>query len=517
MAKPPYVLGLDCGTQSLRAGVFDLEGTPVVFATREYPIYYPKVGWAEQEAEDWWRAACECVQECLARSGIRASDIVGLSVDGTSCTMLPVTAEGTPLRRAILWMDVRAVAQAERITKTKHPVLKYVSWVESPEWMIPKALWLKENEPDLYDRAAHIIECTDWLMYKLTGEWAASLNNATCKWNYASPEGGWPEDLLRQLQFSELLQKWPASVVAMGEPVGTLAPSAADALGLTADTVVAQGGIDAYAAMFGLGVVEPGQMALVMGSSTCHLALSEGGIFESHVWGPYPDALTRGTWVLEGGQTSTGSVVKWFADHFAHREQQEAQARGGSVYELLDEKAAAVPPGSEGLVVLDYWQGNRTPLRDPLARGTILGLSLRHETGHLFRAIYEGTAYGTRHILQDLACAGYRPTSISACGGGTRSSLWLQIHADVCQLPICLTAVPDATVLGTAICAAAAAGCYGSVEEAARNMVHVTRTIEPDSTRREVYDFFFKKYIEMYPPLKTIMHEIANRTGRGAP
>lgn len=513
MSTPPYVLGLDCGTQSLRAGVFDLRGKPIVFATREFPTYYPKVSWAEQDARDWWKAACECVRECLAEGDLDPAQVVGLSVDGTSCTMLPVEEDGTPLRRALLWMDVRAVDQAQRVTKTKHPVLKYVSWVESPEWMIPKALWIKENEPELYECAARVVECTDWLMHKLTGRWVASLNNVTCKWNYATPEGGWPEDLLRQLGFTDILEKWPREVIAMGEPVGTLAPEAAEELGLTPTTVVAQGGIDAYAAMFGLGVVEPGRMALVMGSSTCHLALSECGLFESHVWGPYPDALTRGTWVLEGGQTSTGSIVKWFADHFAHAAREEANERGVDFFEVLDEKAAAVDPGSEGLVVLDYWQGNRTPRRDPLARGTILGLSLKHELGHLLRAIYEGTAYGTRHILEDLEEAGFRTQGIYACGGGTKSALWLQIHADVCNVPIYLTKVPDATVLGTAICAAAAAGCYPSVEEASRQMVQVTRRIEPNPENREVYDFYFKKYVEMYPPLRGIMHDLAQRTG----
>ncbi|HIE53470.1 MAG TPA: hypothetical protein EYP85_17090 [Armatimonadetes bacterium] len=513
MPKPPYVLGIDCGTQSLRAGVFDLQGEPVVFASREYPVYYPKVGWAEQEPQDWWNAARECVQECLREGQLRPEDIVGLSVDGTSCTMLPVRADGTPLRRALLWMDVRAVSQAERVTKTKHPVLKYVSWVESPEWMIPKSLWIKENEPDIYEQADYLIECTDWMMFQLTGRWAASLNNATCKWNYATPEGGWPADLLKQLNFTDVLEKWPQDVIAMGERVGTLSPKAAEELGLSPRTVVAQGGIDAYAAMLGLRVVEPGQMALVMGSSTCHLALSACGIFESHVWGPYPDALIRGTWVLEGGQTTTGAIVKWFRDHFCAREEEEARQRGVEVYEVLDEKAAQVPPGAEGLVLLDYFQGNRTPLRDPLARGTMVGLGLKHGVGHIFRAIYEGTAYGTRHILEDLAAAGFRPTGIYACGGGARSALWLQIHADVCKVPLYLTKVPDATVFGTAICAAAAAGCYHSVQEAARQMVHITRSIEPNPENREVYDFYFKKYVEMYPALRQTMHDLAHWAG----
>lgn len=513
MARPPFVLGIDCGTQSLRVGIFDLAGNPLVFTSEEFPIEYPQVGWAEQEAEDWWEATKRCVQRALEETRIEPRNIVALGVDATACTVVPVDSQGHPLRRALLWMDVRAVEQAQRVTRTKHPILKYVSWVESPEWMIPKALWLKENEPEVYQKAAYIIECVDWFMFKLTGRWTASLNNVTCKWNYAAPEGGWPVDLLKQLHFTDLLEKWPKEVLPLGERLGTLTPQAARELGLSPETVVAEGGIDAYAAMLGLQVVEPGRMAVVMGSSTCHLALSECGIFESHVWGPYPDALIKGLWVLEGGQTATGSIVKWFRDNFAHQALQEAEARGTDAYQVLDEKAAQVPPGSEGLLVLDYWQGNRTPWRDPLARGTIVGLSLRHGPEHLFRAIYEGTAYGTRHILEDLANAGLRTKAIYACGGGARSRLWLQIHADVCQVPLHLTKVPDATVLGSAIAAATAAGLFPDLREASRHMVEVAETIHPNPENAAVYDFYFRQYVNLYPALRDVMHGIARRQG----
>lgn len=510
-----HVIGIDVGTQSLRAMVFDLHGRPLGSAARAYPTHYDRVSWAEQEPNDWWEAAVTCTRQAVGEAGVSPESIVGLSVDSTSCTVLPVKANGLPLRRALLWMDVRSVEQATRVTRTKHPVLKYVSWVESPEWMIPKALWIKENQPDIYQQADLIIECQDWMIHRLTGRWVASLNQVTCKWNYATPEGGWPLDLLKQLDFLDLAQKWPEEVLPLGTPVGNLTPDAAQALGLTTHTVVAQGGIDAYTAMLGLGVVQPGHMALVMGSSTCHMALCESGLFETHVWGPYPDALLPGTWILEGGQTTTGAIVTWFREQFGAAAEREADERGISVWDVLDEQAAAVPPGCEGLLLLDYFQGNRTPLRDPRARGTLVGLSLKHTAAHVFRAIYEGTAYGTRHILEDLAAGGFRATGIFACGGGTRSELWLQIHADVCGVPIYLTRITDATCLGTAICAAAGAACYPSVEEAARSMVHIERKIEPDTTNREVYDFMFQCYVGAYPGLRETMHQLADRGSKG--
>ncbi|MFQ6098010.1 MAG: ribulokinase, partial [Armatimonadota bacterium] len=489
--------------------IVDLRGTVIASASQEYSIDFPEVSWAEQRAQDWWDAAKATCRECLVQSGVRADDIVGVSVDGTSCTVVVCKADGTPLRPVILWMDQRAHAQAERVTATGHKMLKYVGGSESAEWMLPKARWLKENEPAVYEKADYVVEGTDWLMFRLTGKWAASLNNVTCKWNYARPEGGWAPDLLSEVGLDDIMDKWPDAVLAMGERAGELSRSAADDLGLKEGTPVAQGGIDAYAAMMGLGVVHPGRMALVMGSSTCHMALAAEGVFGTHVWGPYPDALLPGTWVLEGGQTATGSIVKWFRDNFCSAEVHEAQRQGRNPYEVLDEKASAVEPGAEGLVVIDYWQGNRTPLRDPLARGMLWGLSLRHGVGHIMRAIYEGTAFGTRHILEDLAQGGYRPEVIYACGGGARSRLWLQIHADACGVPICLTENPDATVLGTAICAAVGAGQFGSVPEASARMVRVREQVDPNPELKSVYDFYYDKYVRTSPRRRELMHEVA--------
>ncbi len=508
--KGPYLIGIDCGTQSLRAVVVDVRGKLIASASRACPVSYPQVAWAEQNANDWWMAAQAVVPEAMAQAGVSAAEIAGISVDGTSCTVVVTTRDGKPLCPVILWMDQRAHSEAERVTATRHPRLKYVSGSESPEWMIPKAMWLRDHKPAIFDQADLIVEGTDWLMYRLTGEWAASLNNVTAKWNYASVDGGWPTDLLSVLNFRELAQKWPDTVLPMGAQAGELSSTAAQQLGLCPGIPVAQGGIDAYAAMLGLGVVHPGRLALVMGTSTCPLALMREGIFESNLWGPYPDVLIPGTWVLEGGQTTTGAIVTWLAENFGFKEQQQAQSEGRHHFEILDEKAAAVPPGAEGLVLLDYWQGNRTPLRDPLARGAIWGLSLKHGLGHILRAVYEGTAMGCRHILEDMANAGFETEEIYACGGGTRSNLWLQIHADVCQKPIILTEEPEATAIGTAVCAAVGAGLYKDIVEASEAMVRIARRIEPDPVNKSSYDRVFDFYVRTYPALADMMHANAH-------
>lgn len=508
MPRPPYVIGVDCGTQSLRSGIFDLEGHPIVFATKDYPTYFPRPSWAEQDANDWWEATVATVRECLRKSGIPKEEIIGIAVDGTSSTVVPVDQEGNPLRRAILWMDSRAHRQVKKIADTQHPVLKYVGGQDAVEWMVPKCLWLKENEPEIYKKAYMIIECTDWLTWKLTNKWTASICNTTCKWNYVRPMGGWVKDFFEVIGLEEILAKWPEEVLFMGDKAGELSPKAAEELGLLPHIAVGESGIDAHAGMLGLGVVKPGRLAMIMGSSTVHLGLSEQPVFDPGIWGPYPEAVVRGAWLIEGGQISSGSIINWLRENIAYREECEAKEKGVNVFTILDQKAKSLPPGSEGLILLDYWQGNRTPLRDPLARGCIWGLTLGHQVGHLLRAAYEGTAYGTRHILDTFARSGFNVSEIYACGGGTRSALWLQIHADVCNVPIFLTEVEEASTLGTAICAAVAASAYKTVEEAAQNMVHIREKICPDTGKHDLYNFFYEKYLETYPRLSDLMHEM---------
>ncbi len=515
--RGPFVLGIDCGTQSLRAAAFDLAGSLVGCASHPCAVEFPRVGWAEQRAESWWEAARRAVPRCLAEGGLRPDAVAGISVDCTSCTVIAATRDGTPLRPAILWMDQRAHEEAAEIAATGHPRLRYAGATLSAEWMLPKTLWLKRHEPRVFDQAELMVEGIDWLTHRLTGEWALSLNSVTCRWNYIQPEGGWSEDLLEQAGLPELRAKWPEAVRAMGEPVGELTREAAEALGLRAGTPVAEGGIDAYTSMLGVGAVRPGRMALVMGSSTCHLAVCAEAAFGSRLWGPFPECLLPGTWVLEGGQTATGSIVKWFADHLAGAVVAQAPAGGRGAYEALDREAALVGVGSEGLILLDYFQGNRTPIGDPLARGAIWGLSLKHGSAHLLRAIYEGTAFGARLILDDMRRAGYAPESIYACGGGSRSTLWLQIHADVCQAPIHLTQAPEATALGAAICAAVGAGLFAHAAEASEAMTRVTQTIEPSRDAAAEYDFCYDKYVRTYAALRDLMHEVAARGERGGP
>ena len=503
-----YVLGVDVGTQSLRVGLFDLDGHPVVFADEDLTTSYPRPGWAEQSPAEWWEKLVRATRRALAESGVRRDDVVGLSVDG-SCSNAPLRADGTPLGPAFLWMDLRAASEAARITATGDPALASAGGEEPAEWPLAKALWLKAHDPARLDRADYLMESTNWLIYRLTGEATLPLNSAACKWHYSAKAGGLPWGLARRLGAEDVLAKLPGRVLHLGERAGGLTTAAADALGLRPGTAVGQGGIDAYTGMIGLDVLEPGRLALVMGSSTCQLGLAEAAVVNPEVWGPFPEAVVPGLQAVEGGQASTGSVVRWLVERFGGPEASRAAAIGEDVYSHVDALAAEVPPGAEGLVVLDYWQGNRMPLRDPLARGAVWGLTLRHGFGHLLRGIYEATALGNRQILQSLRKSGVDVSRIYACGGGTKSRLWLRIHADVSQVPIYLTEVPDAVALGTAICGAVAAGAYSSLSEAAGAMVRVATAVEPAPATRDVYDALEDRYRRTYLALRDLMHEAA--------
>lgn len=502
----PLFLGLDVGTQSVRAALFDSQGTCSAFGVAPLITTHPMPAWAEQDPDQWWASAVIAVKEALVKAQAKPEQVAAIGLDCTACTVLACLRDGRPLRPALLWMDQRSHREAAEISAIADRSLRFVSGVVSPEWMLPKALWLKRHEAAVYSQAKRIVECTDWFMYRLTGQWVLSLNNVSVKWNYVRPEGGWSQNLLSRAGLDELPEKWPEAIVPLGRGTGRLTPEAARALGLRPGTPVAQGGIDAYLGMLGLGATQSGDLAMIMGSSTCHLAMAPKPLLGSGMLGCYPDAVVEGLYTLEGGQTATGSIMDWYRRHFAGNESAQAARDGKNVYEILDGAAARVPPGSEGLICLDYWQGNRCPLKDPRARGAIWGMTLSHGSGHIFRSLYEATALGTRHILEDVARFGLQIDRVFAGGGGTKSRLWLQIHADVLGQPVHLPGESEACALGSAMVAAVHVGAHPDLPTAARQMVRMAEVIDPQATNKAVYDACFAKYVKTYEALKELMH-----------
>ena len=496
------MLGVDGGTEGLRAGVFDVFGTSLAFASTSYPTQFPAPSWAEQDPNDWWDALGKSVRKAISDSGISVDQIAAMAVDTTCCSVVPLDDSGNPVRPALIWMDVRSAEQAEQMVATEDDALRINSNGSGPvsaEWMIPKALWIKQNEPENFDRAVTICEYQDYINLHLTGRLGASINNVSTRWHCDYSREGVPKSLLEKLDLGELAEKWPQDVFRLGELVGGLTPRAAEHLGLTSDLPVVQGGADAQIGMIGLGVVKPGNLALITGSSHLHLGLSEKPFHGTGIWGTYADALLPGLHTVEGGQTSTGSVINWLKNLF-----------GESDYEALNRDASKLPPGSENLIVQEHFQGNRTPHTDPKSRGAFHGLTLKHGREHLFRATIEGVAFGSELILESMRSNGFFPESIVVSGGATRSELWLQIHSDVSNLPLTLTKNPDAPLLGCAILAAVGAGIYEDFPTAVEQMVQIDRVIEPNSQANAEYQPFYEAYKASYVGLRNIRNNLEN-------
>ena len=497
-----YLLGVDGGTEGLRAGIFDVFGTPLAYASTSYPTQFPAPSWAEQDPNDWWDALGKSVRKAISDSGISVDQIAAMAVDTTCCSVVALDDSGNPVRPALIWMDVRSAEQAEQMVATGDDALRINSNGSGPvsaEWMIPKALWIKQNEPKNFDRAVTICEYQDYINLHLTGRLGASINNVSTRWHCDYTENGVPKSLLEKLDLGELAEKWPQDVFRLGELVGRLTPRAAGHLGLTPDLPVVQGGADAQIGMIGLGVVKPGNLALITGSSHLHLGLSEKPFHGTGIWGTYADALLPGLHTVEGGQTSTGSVINWLKNLF-----------GESDYEALNQDASKLPPGSENLIVQEHFQGNRTPHTDPNSRGAFHGLTLKHGREHLFRAAIEGVAFGSELILDSMRTNGFFPESIVVSGGATHSELWLQIHSDVSNLPLILTKNPDAPLLGCAILAAVGAEIYEDIPTAVEQMVQFDRVIEPNSQVNAEYQPFYEAYKASYVGLRNIRNNLEN-------
>jgi FGGY-family pentulose kinase len=490
-------MGIDIGTQSVRCCVVDEQGCFLSVREEKYPTVYPRPGYAEQSPKDWIRCLEKTVLGCREQVGDRFKTVSGIAVCSTSSTVVPVNKNGEPLSNAILWMDNRAVEQAEKINKTGHEVLKHCGGEVSVEWLVPKMMWIRDNQPDIFAEAEHIVEVQDYINHYLTGNWAASVCQATCKSNYVEEKGGFSSDFFEKIGFPEFFDKAIATVLNEAEPVGKIAKETAEKLGLPENAVVYQGGVDAHVNMIGLGVCRSGETGVVMGSSFVQLALTDKPFFGDGIWGPYKNAVVPGKYCLEGGQVSAGSIVKWFIHEF--------NITSENPFKFLGAEAADIPKGSDGLLLLDFFQGNRTPYKDPNAKGVYYGLTLAHTRAHMYRAILEGVAFGMRNILDSMEKGAETIKQLRGCGGVTHNELWLRIISDVTGKPIVLTENSgNAGILGSAIIAAVGAGYYTSFEEACDAMTKVTTVVNPDLAGYKEYSVFYERYLALYQSTKKL-------------
>jgi FGGY-family pentulose kinase len=522
-------LGVDVGTGSVRAGLFDESGRRHGLGVSQIQTWREGADFVEQSSDDIWRAAGEAIRHALGEGAVDPTRVRGIGFDAT-CSLVAlderdravhVSPSGDDARNVIVWMDHRAVAEAARINATKDEVLRYVGGTISPEMETPKLLWLRENLPTAWKRTARFLDLPDFLVYRATGVDVRSLCTTVCKWTYLGHEGEggrWSDDYFRRIGLPDLVdegyRRIGKRVRPMGERAGALTETSARELGLAAGTPVGVSIIDAHAGGLGLlGAAVDGtpptresledRVALIGGTSTCHMAVSREPRFVSGVWGPYFSAMVPGMWLTEGGQSATGALLDFtVASHAQGKEaMHRAATEARSVYEILNEHLAVRARGrpvaelTRGLHVLPDHHGNRSPRADPSLRGMVSGLSLDDSIDALavlYLATVQGIAYGTRHILEALRKEGYGAKMLLACGGDTKNPLFLQEHADATGCRIVLPEEPEAVLLGSAMLGAVAAGDRATLIEAMGTMSQAARVIEP--ARGEVAIYHDAKY-----------------------
>ncbi len=496
-----HFIGIDVGTGSARAAVFTRDGTMLAEARRDIALFQDAPDFAEHSSANIWAAVSDSVRRAVAASDLPPQAIGGLGFDAT-CSLvvvgedgrpLPVSDHGDPTRDVIVWMDHRALDQAERINRTCHPVLKYVGGTISPEMQTPKLLWLKERLPDTYVAARHFFDLSDYLGWRATGDLSRSSCTVTCKWTYLDHERRWDESYFRAIGLGDLADDRFVRVGTVIKPPGTplgqgLTPAAASDLGLRPGTPVGTGLIDAHAG--GLGSIEVRsshgegltRMAYVFGTSACTMASSREPLFIPGIWGPYHGAMAPGLWLSEGGQSGAGAAIeRLLALHpAAPQAEAAAKAEGTSLPTwLADETARRVstPSAAVGLagnlIVVPDFLGNRSPHADPERRAVIAGLGMDQSLDNLV-ALYVagmlGIAYGLRQILDASRACGACIEALSLSGGAARHPLIRQMLADGAGLPVLASDGVDPVLLGSAMLGAAAAGSYPNLGDAMRAM-----------------------------------------------
>ena len=513
-----YLMGIDAGTGSVRVALFDFRGQNRAYAVAEYGTTYPKNGWAEQSDYEWFEALKKAIPECIKKAGIAADNIAAITCDATTNTLVYLDENDTSVRPPILWMDVRATEEASFIDtiREEYDATKFYKPGFRADTMVPKCMWVKKNEPENWAKTKTIMEFEDWLNWKLTGRKTVSMSVAAFRWNYDDKNGGYPVDFYNAVGLDDVVDKFPEPVLKVGEVVGNISAEAAEIFGLSKKTVVVEGTADCNACMFGVGGVRPNGMTLIGGTSTCLLGLSEEEFHVDGVNGTYPNCMYDGTSLLEGGQTAAGSILTWFKNNLLPAAwMQEAVNRNMNIYDLITEKASEVPIGCDGLVMMDYFQGNRAPYADSKARGMFWGLSIGTTPAHLARAVYEGVAYGANHCIVSMKKAGDDVKEIYACGGLAQSDFWMQMHADIIGVPMYTTVESQsAGCLGDCIIAAVGVGIYPNFWEAADSMIRVDKEYIPNMEAHKEYQFYMDRYMETWPQMREIVHKTVDHNNK---
>lgn len=496
------LLGIDAGTSSCKIAFFQKNGTVVATGTGKYPIYHPKPGWAEQSPQDWWTAVHQTIRRLMEEYSISPSDVKGIGVDGMSWAAVAVDRDGEVLADTPLWMDTRAgkICAELRQRYGEEAFFQVSGNPLQPFYTTGKILWYREEMPQVYEKIDKILQCNSFLVYRLTGVATQDLSQGYGFHCFDMERGVWDEEMREMLGIPAhfLPDIYPCHKI-----VGGVSKEAASLTGLLEGTPVAAGGLDAACSALGAGVLDSGetqeQGGQAGGMSVCMdtCAADPRLILSYHV--------VPGKWLLQGGTTGGGSVMRWFEREFADYERSVQERTGQSSLDQLNEIAKEIPCGSEGLIFLPYMAGERSPIWDDCAKGVYYGVDFSKTKGHFVRASMEGVAYALRHNLDVAEKAGASVEELRAVGGSANSLLWTQIKSDVTGKRIVVPSSDTAAALGAVILAGVGIGMYESFGEAVEMTVKVSRVHEPDMEKHQQYQEYHDTYLELYEDLKGLM------------
>ena len=487
------LLGVDIGTSSCKTALFDPEGKVVAQGGCEYPVSYPRKGWAEQDPAQWWEGVCRAVREMISDNGIDPAEIAGIGTDGQSWSAIALDREGNVLCPTPIWTDTRSeeICRETEDRLTAEKLFGLCGNPAKPGYTWPKILWYRKHRPEVFEKTEKILQSNSYIVYRMTGEITQDISQGYGLACFDMRKGCWDEEMCETLGIP---RRMLPEIVPCHQIVGKLTVDAAKQMGLREGIPVAAGGLDAACGTLGAGVVSPGQTqeqgGQAGGMSICidQYAADPRLILGFHV--------VPGRWLLQGGTTGGGGALKWLRETMCPE----------LSFAEMSALAETAEPGSGGVTFLPYMAGERSPIWDPKACGVFFGLNFGVTRAQMIRACMEGVAYSLRHNLETAAEAGARAGVLRAMGGSANSRIWTQIKADVTGCGIEVPGSDTATTLGAAMLAGVGTGVWQGFEEAARQTIRVNRTYEPDPAVKEIYDRGYETYRRLYGNLKDLMN-----------
>jgi len=499
-----YLLGVDVGTTSVKCVLFNQKGEIIASSRSEYALSMPQPEFVEVEAETYWNAFKDSLKNVLNKSKIDIQSISGIAVSSQGETFIPIGRDGKPLRKAIVWLDNRSKMEADVLRKEFGVDTVYRITGQNdviPTWTATKILWLKKNEPMLFERVHKYLLVEDYMIYKLTGEYVTEYSVVCSSLLFDISRRKWWSDIL---DFIGITEDQLPKLKPSGTFVGNITPEVAEEIGLHTDTIVSTGAYDQAANAIGVGNIEPGIVTETTGAALAIVATTDHMVLDPMRRVPCHHHAVEGRYFLQPWCHTAGALLKWYRDNFGLVEVEFANKIGVDPYDLLTLEASKAPPGSNGLILLPHFAGAASPEFNPSARGVLFGLTLYHGRSHIVRAILESIAYMLRSNIELLEELGIKVKEVRSTGGGARSRLWNQIKADVLQKPILTLRCEETAALGVAILAGVATGVFNSIREAVESMVSINEVISPSEANRDIYGRQYSRYVKLYRTVEAL-------------